>query len=134
MCTRIVEGLHEFPNALGAFQEFALERRASFKNPDQVLEAFLPRVGSLACTNSVRDMARKGNSLLPGLVSDGEHSLARDQRLQLDKVRAAPLKIVYRLAAVLGGANCNGAWKTRLRPVEHRSRANHPLTEQLSLA
>ena len=98
------------------------ERRTALKDSDQMLEALLPRIRSFRRAHRIRDVPDERNSLLARFVGNREHCLARNQRLQLDEVRAPSLQIIDGSTAIFWSRNRNRTGKARLRTVEHRPR------------
>jgi len=64
---------------------------------------------------------RRGSAVF-GLVSDGEDGVARDERLQLDEVRAATLEVGDSAARIVLGGNGDGTLENALRAIEHGPR------------
>src|SRR5215469_15758630 len=87
-----------------------------------MFEAFHAGIGHFGGANGIGHVAFEGDLLLFCFVGDGEDGFAGDERLKLDEIRAPVFQISDSASPVFWRRNWDGAWKTRLRTIEHRSR------------
>src|ERR1700730_7138858 len=84
-----------------------------------MLETFHSRFRHFSRADGIGHVALEGDLPFPGFVGNSKDSVARDERLQLDEIRAAVLQIGDGAARVVRSGNGDRTWETRLRAIEH---------------
>ena len=95
-------------------------------------QSFSAPRSNLRRAHRVRHVPDERDPLLARFVGNGEDGFPRNQRLQLDEVRATLLQIVHGAAAIFRSLDRDRTGKARLRPVEHGPGHHDARADQLS--
>src|SRR6201999_2347778 len=116
-----------------ASNKFVLNDGTTFEYPGVVLNTFLPGLRRFAGSYRIGHMAGEDDSLLAGLRCCREVSVARNHRLDLDKVHAFSFEAIPGMHSICRARNLHGCGKVGFGSIEHRAGRNHPRPQHFSL-
>ena len=97
-----------------------------------MLEAVHSGSGHFAGANGIRNVSFKRNFLFLGFGGNGEDSVARDERLQLDEINATTFQFVNGAGTIFGSGDGDGIGEARLGAIEHGAGGQDSWTDEAS--